>query len=153
MKTAVCSTKVIFIHQNTRLAFHRIVRTGTTAPQHQTSLTNLSLSLNNVSHRTQWGHAYRRLVEVTGSVPGRETGYSESSKVTGCLCLHHKHIWGSGGTAPRVLKLGTRLGWGGGAALLQSPLPPRDRNLKSTDSRLLSEMTDVHAYMMDRISH
>lgn len=130
MKTAVCSTKVIFIHQNTRLAFHRIVRTGTTAPQHQTSLTNLSLSLNNVSHRGQWGHAYRRLVEVTGSVPGRETGYSESSKVTGCLCLHHKHIWGSGGTAPRVLKLGTRLGWGGGGSFAPVTPPPTRSQFK-----------------------
>ena len=134
------SERAIFIHQTTRLTFHMIVHTGTTASERQTSLTH---SLNNVSHRGQWGHIYRRLVEVTGSVPGRQTGYSEPSKVTGCLCLHHKHVWGSGGTAPHVLKLGTRLG---GSFTPAHPLPPRDGNLKSTDSCLLSEMSDVHTY-------
>ena len=86
-------------------------RPFTQEPHHQnTRLLSLSLSLNNVSHRAQWGHAYCRLLKVTGSVPGQETGHSESRKVTGCLCLRHKHVWGGGGTAPRVLKLGTRLG-------------------------------------------
>lgn len=134
LKTAVCSEREISTHQNTRLTSHKMVHTRTTASELQISLTDISVSVSQqcftpwtVGARGQWGHTYRRLVEVTGSVPGWEKCCSESSKVTWCLWLHHKHVWGSGGTAPRVLKFGTRLG---GGICAPGPLPLPDEIAK-----------------------